>query len=310
MAILYNSEFSDPKAWRKALMALDPTIDFRIWPDLGDHREIDCVLCWQLPRGVFAQLPNLRLVCATSAGTDRLQRDPERPRHVPLTRMTDPSQAKGMVTYVLGQVLQHHLRLPHYRAKQRERRWDPQPHRSVTDTRVGVMGLGYLGAAVASALSAAGFDVAGWSRASRAEINGVGRFVGEDEKGAFLGRTDILVCLLPLTDQTRNILDCSLFEQLPPGAAIISVGRGNHLVETDLIEALDRDHLRAATLDVFRKEPLPEEHPFWHHPKIEMTPHIATTANPATAAIRVVENLRRLKSGEPLLDLVEPDRGY
>jgi len=181
--------------------------------------------------------------------------------------------------------------------------------RTAGSRRVGVLGMGVLGQAVIAKLHGFGFQCAGWSRSVR-EVPGVESFAGEEGMDAFLARTDILVCLLPLTNATRGILSRALFGRLPPGAVLINVGRGAHLVEQDLLDALDEGQLSAAILDVFDAEPLAPDHPFWHHPRIMVTPHIASMTQPETAVEAVLENLRRHREGLPLIGLVDRRQGY
>lgn len=309
MAFLFHSSYFDPEQWRKPLLREDPSIDFRTLAEIGRAEDIDCFMAWDPPPGTFRRLPNLKLIYATGAGVDGLLAHAERPPGVPIARITDAHQVRDMTNFVIGAVLRHHLRFDLYAAQQARAEWRIPKHLSASRRRVGVMGLGNLGAAAAGALAAAGFQVAGWTRARRVEIPGVTCFAGVRERAAFLGRTDILVCMLPLTPETRGIINAGFLAQLPPGAAVINVGRGGHVVEKDLLAALD-GRLSGATLDVFEREPLPSDHPFWRHPKMFVTPHVATIVDPETAAPQVVENLRRLKKGEPLSSLVDQERGY
>jgi len=181
--------------------------------------------------------------------------------------------------------------------------------KSTEDTRVGILGLGEIGTWTAQRLRDLDFDVGGWSRMRR-QIPGVQSFAGDGELGAFLGRTDILICLLPLTPQTRGIVNANLLAQLPKGAFVINVARGGHLVDADLVAAIDSGHLSGATLDVFHIEPLPEDHPFWTHPKITVTPHVAAISETRIAAQYVANGIVRFERGEPLDNVVDPQRGY
>jgi glyoxylate/hydroxypyruvate reductase A len=196
-----------------------------------------------------------------------------------------------------------------YRAQQQRAEWREIRVQPATTRRIGVLGLGQLGRAALARLRSFGFPCAGWSR-SRHAVDGVQCFAGAGELPAFLARTDILVCLLPLTDATRGMLDATLFAQLPKGASVVNAGRGAQLVANDLIDALGSGHLSAAVLDVCEPEPPPPDHSFWHHPRIWMTPHIASMTQPETAVDVVLENLRRHRAGEPLVGLVDRKRGY
>lgn len=231
------------------------------------------------------------------------------PPHVAVVRMIEPGIAEGMIEYAVMAVLALHRDLPVYIDQQHRRLWRPILARPATERRVGVMGLGRLGRAVLERLAPFGFPLAGWNRSPR-ELPGVESFAGTASLPAFLARTDILVCLLPLTDETRGMLDRRLFAELPEATALVNVGRGGQLVADDLLTALDDGTLSAAVLDVAEPEPLPTDHPFWRHPRILMTPHIASQTRPETAALAVLDNLRRHAAGEPLTGLVDRTRGY
>lgn len=308
MALLFYSLVDDPAAWREALARELPDLDFRVFPDLGDPAEIDVALVWRPPAGLLASLPNLRLIQALSAGVDTMLEDPTLP-DVPLCRMVDASLTRTMVEYVLAQVLFYHRDLDLYEEQQRRAEWRLLMPRTAAERTVGVMGLGEIGRAIASGLAQAGFRVRGWSR-SRHVIEGVTTYAGAAEREAFLSACEILVCVLPLTRETEGILDAHLFAALPRDAVLIHVGRGRQLVEADLMDAVDRGHLRGAVVDVFATEPLPPEHPFWRRPRIRITPHVAGYSLPSTGAAVVAANIRRLREGRPLLHLVPRGRGY
>jgi glyoxylate/hydroxypyruvate reductase A len=257
----------------------------------------------------LASLPRLRLIQSLGAGIDHLLADPELPREVPIARLVDPSLSRQMVVYVLLAALDHHRDMGAYRAAQARSEWQPVLPQDPTACRVGVMGQGAIGGAAAQAFAALGFDVAGWSRSAKT-ILGVAGFHGADGLGIFLARSDILICLLPLTDDTAGILDARLFAQLPQGAYVVNVARGAHLVEADLLAAIDSGHLSGAWLDVFRIEPLPGDSPLWGHPAITLTPHIGGWVLPASAVVTVVENLRRVRAGEPIENALGLNRGY
>jgi glyoxylate/hydroxypyruvate reductase A len=309
MAVLFHSGVMDPVPWRDALVARDPALDFRVYPDLGVAAEITCLLAWRPPPGTFARLPKLRLIYGTGAGVDQLFADPELPLDLPIARVVDPAQADEMTAYVMAVVLARHRQLDAFRREQEAGRWTWLPYRYVTDLRVGVMGLGALGVPVAERLALCGFPVAGWSRRPKA-LARVECFSGPAGLDRFLARTDMLICLLPLTPDTAGILDRDLFARLPRGAQVVNAGRGGHLVDADLIAALDDGRLGGATLDVFRQEPLPADHPFWRHPKIAITPHVASLARPDSVADQIIDNLRRLRADEPLRNLVDRRAGY
>jgi glyoxylate/hydroxypyruvate reductase A len=300
---------NDLDAWVAALRQRMPELDIRIWPDCGDLAEIDAAFAWRQPAGVLKRFPNLRFIQNFGAGVDNLVDDPDLPDGVPFCRMVDPDLTAGMSEYVMMAVLRYHRQVPQYEALQRECRWQQLPAPRARRTRIGVMGLGELGADAARKAMLFGFPVAGWSR-SRKRIEGMESFAGMDELPAFLARTDILVCLLPLTPETRGIVNARTLGLLPRGAYFINAARGGHHVDVDLLAALESGQLAGATLDVFEPEPLPATHGFWRHPKVLMTPHAASFTNPETAAAQVVENIRRMRDGRKLLNVVDRRAGY
>jgi glyoxylate/hydroxypyruvate reductase len=295
-------------AWRAELQARIPELEVRIWPDVGDPDEIEIALVWRPPPGELARYRNLRAILSLGAGIDGLVADPDLP-DVPLARMVDPSLTRTMTEYVLLAVLRHHREFDRFERTQRAREWAYAFPPQAADRRVGIMGLGELGAAAARQLVGHGFHVLGWSRSPKT-IEGVVSYAGRSELHAFLHRTEILVCLLPLTADTLGILDAATFAELPHGAFVINVARGQHLVENDLLQALDSGHLAGATLDVFRTEPLPPDSPLWTHSRVLVTPHVASYSVPATAADGVAANVRRVLAGEPPLHLVDRAKGY
>jgi glyoxylate/hydroxypyruvate reductase len=310
VALLFLSPDDPADAWRAELQARIPGLDVRVWPEVGDRADIDIALVWRPPQGELARsrYPNLKAILSLAAGIDGLIADPDLP-DVPIARMVDPSLTRTMSEYVLLAVLRHHREFDRFERAQRVREWAYAFPPQAAERRVGIMGLGELGSAAARRLVAEGFQVLGWSRSPKV-LDGVVSYAGRSELHAFLHRTDVLVCLLPLTADTVGILDAATFTGLPHGAFVINVARGQHLIERDLVEALDSGHLAGATLDVFREEPLPPESPLWEHPKVLVTPHVASYSLPATAASGVAANIRRVLAGEPLLHQVDRARGY
>ena len=243
------------------------------------------------------------------AGVDHILSDEALPEDVKVTKVVDDTLTEDMGDFILSQVMNHIRGLHHYVKCQKEKKWDKFQYNRPQDTKVGIMGLGVLGNAVADKLHKNFFKVYGWSRTEKSCDN-VTSFYGKDQLEEFLKNSEILVCLLPLTEDTENILNADLFDMLPEGAYVINVARGEHLVEHDLMEMIDNGHLSGASLDVFREEPLPEEHPFWEHPKINITPHIASLTKPESVVPQIAENYDHMKEGEPLKNRVEMDKGY
>ena len=308
MALMFLSPDDPAELWRDELRARMPQLDVRIWPEIDDPAAIEIALVWRPPPDELARYPNLKAILSLGAGIEGLVADPTLP-DVPIARMVDPSLTRTMSEYVLTAVLRHHRGFDRFEREQRARRWAYSFPPQAAGRQIGVMGLGELGAPAARELVSYGFPVAGWSRTPKA-IDGVTSYAGRSERHAFLHRCNILVCLLPLTAETRGILDAETFGSLPHGAFVINAARGAHLVEADLLAALDSGHLGGATLDVFHTEPLPPDNPLWRHPKVLITPHVASYSLPATAADGVVDNIRRALAGEPLRHQVDRARGY
>ena len=309
MRILFLSTTAKPERWLEPLGAALPGDEIVVYPEIGDPATIECAIVAVPPPGILTGLPNLRLIQSLWVGVESLLRDPTLPGDVPLARLVDPGMTETMTESVLLHVLNAHRDYEAYRAQQREGVWRQIQQVRAQDRRVGFLGLGELGAAAARTLVGLGFAVAGWSRRPKA-IDGIETFSGADGLRPFLARTDILVCLLPLTAETRGIIDAATLAALPRGATLINLARGGHVVDDDLLAALDSGQLGRAVLDVFNVEPLPADHPYWTHPRVVVMPHIAAETDPATATSQVVENLRRLRAGEPLRNVVDRTAGY
>ena len=309
MVLLYRSSSDSAALWLAELRKHIPELEMRIFPELGNPKDIDAALVWKPQPGLLASLPNLKMIASLGAGVDHLLEDATLPRHVPIVRLIDPYMTEAMSEYVLTQVLRLHRQDFAYRAQQRERVWRELPQLNASERRVGVLGLGELGSDAARKLAVLGFKVAGWSRRER-RLPGIESFHGPEGLIALARRSEILVCLLPLTRETTGILDGRLFATMPRGAAIVNAARGAHLVDADLLAALESGQLSAAVLDVFVEEPLPTEHPFWRHEKIIVTPHAAAATHAPTAAAGVAENLRRLSDGRQLINVVDLTHGY
>lgn len=308
MTFLYKADPVRGAVWAELLAQKMPELPFRIWPDIGDPRAVRFLAAWQPPADLAAQFPNLEILFSTGAGTDQFDFSAIPPT-LPVVRMVESGIVQGMVEYVTLAVLAQHRDWRTYQAQQHAGNWQAHRVQPAASRRVGVLGLGTLGRAVLERLRSFGFACAGWSRTPQ-QLYGVDCHHGPDGLQALLARTDILICLLPLTDSTRGILCRQLFDQLPRGATLINVGRGGHLVQDDLLRALDDGQIGSAVLDVCEPEPLPPGHPFWTHPQVVLTPHIASMTQPETAVDAVVENLRRYRQGLPMVGLVDRALGY
>lgn len=310
MTILFSSTSDNAEDWLAALSRHLPGESVRVWPDLGPPEAIEFAVVWKPQPGLLARLPNLRAILSLGAGIDHLTGDQTLPRHVPLVRLIDPSLTTQMSEYVVMNVLRHLRRMPDYARLQGEARWKPLlPAPDPARCRVGLMGLGVLGRDAADKLRPFGFPLRAWTR-ERRNTPGIESFQGENGLTPFLNGCDILVCLLPLTAETRGILNANRFAAMPRGAAIINAARGGHVVTADLLAALESGQLSGATLDVTDPEPLPADHPLWRHPMVTITPHVASLTLPETAAAIMAQTIRNLRSGLPINGLVDLDRGY
>jgi len=309
MAVLLASAVGPIEPWEKALRAAIPEEDLRTDPDAGSTDDIDVALFAHRRPGLFPRLPNLKLIVALQAGVDSLLKDPELPTDVPIVRACQPGGDRLIAEFVLMQVLMHHRNMATFIDDQRNRVWNKLDVPLASEGRVGFMGVGMIGRACAEIVRDVGFNVAAWTRGPK-ELAGIESFHGAAGMAPFLARSDILVNVLPLTADTENILNARLFAALPKGARIINIGRGQHVADDDLIAALDSGQLAGASLDVFRQEPLPPEHPFWAHPKIVITPHTARKSRPANVAPQVADSIRRLRAGQPLTQIVDRAAGY
>ena len=308
MHIVYKSEATRGAHWQRWLAEHAPDVQLHIWPDIGDASQVELLVAWQPPDDVMATFPHLKALLSVGAGADQFDLS-ALPPDLPVVRMIEPGLTQGMVEYVTFAVIGLHRDMPRYFQQQRDAVWQAHPIRTAASRRVGVMGLGELGQAALKQLVALGFDCAGWSRTPRA-INGVRCLHGSDQLGDFLAHSDILVCLLPLTDSTRGLLNAELFAQLPAGAALVQVGRGPQLDEADLLAALRSGHLSAAVIDVTDPEPLAADHPFWQHPAIWLTPHIASATQTDSAVAALLDNVRRYQRGEAMVGVIDRQRGY
>jgi glyoxylate/hydroxypyruvate reductase A len=308
MTFLYKSAAERGAVWARCFAEHAPDIPFRVWPDVGDPAQVRYLAAWTLPADLVKGLPNLEVVFCVGMGVDQLDLS-QVPASIPVVRMIEPGLVDGMVEFGTLAVLAIHRDWLAYAAQQREQLWKALPVRRAPERTVGVMGLGVLGQAVIEKLKGFGFRCAGWSRTPR-RIEGVDCFAGEASLPAFLSRLDILVCLLPLTEATRGILDRRVFDAMPEGAALVSLGRGGQLVQDDLLRALDSGRLSAAILDVTDPEPLPAGHPLWTHPRVVITPHIASDTQAESSARVLLDNLQRHRRGEPLVGVIDRSRGY
>lgn len=311
MRVVYAGDVQERESWGRALRAADPELDLVLDPAEADPARVEAIL--YAPTGPlrdFTPYRNLRFIQSLWAGVEKILAVEALPPHVPLARMVEPGLERGMVEYVLGQVLRIHLGLDGFRADQAKGIWRGEAPPLASARPVGILGLGELGAACAKALTGLGFPVTGWSRSPKSGMTGLRAVAGPEGLAELLHDAEILVVLLPLTAETRGLLDAETLALLPKGAQIVNAARGPIIEDSALLAALASGALGGATLDVFAVEPLPPGHPYWTHPKVVVTPHIASATRPETAAAAVATQLRRLARGETPLHLVDRARGY
>ncbi len=286
-----------------------PEVEIRVFPDTGDRADIDYALVWKPEPGLLASCPNLKVIFSIAAGVDHILKDPERPRALPIVRMIDGYLRDMMAEYAILGVLHFHRFMPEYAEEQGREIWNRRWPNYTPDCGVAVLGLGTIGRDVAEKLHLLGFAVHGWSRTPH-EIANLTCHHGERGLAEMLGQCRYLVCVLPLTPETEGIINAETLSLLPPGAVVVNLGRGGHVVDADLLAALDSGQLSGAFLDVFNAEPLAPGHPYWHHPRVVMTPHVAGELVPISCAKTVAENLRRHQRGEAMIGELDIERGY
>ncbi|SIT04758.1 2-hydroxyacid dehydrogenase [Neptunomonas antarctica] len=276
-----------------------------------DPSKITFALLWHPNIDFFERYPNVRLVASIAAGVDNIFACQSIDARVQVCRNRDPEQASIMSTFALWHIINHQRNFPLYLQQQRESRWQSLPMRAPSEVNIGVLGLGFLGEHIANDCQRLGFSVAGWRKHKKDIKNpNVPVYHGANQLSAFLCRTEVLICVLPLTEETRGILNRALFEQLKPNAYLIHIGRGGQLDAKDLLEALDEGFLCGASVDVFEEEPLPQTSPFWKHPNIIVTPHDASDVRPVAAVFNLIEEVRRFSAGIPLMNSIQSNIGY
>lgn len=307
MAIVVIRQDGRTSQWKDLLQRNSQDVAIYEYGEVHPKEDITMALVWQHPAGSLKQYPNLKCVASMGAGVDFIMADPDILEEYIITRVVDPMLANDMSEFVLACIFSHLKNLHFYSQQECQKNWERKEYLRKKEVTIGIMGLGELGSTLATDLNHLGFKVQGWANSNKEAIH---TFVGKDEITNFLSSTSILVCLLPLTEETRNILNRELFSKLPKNAYVINVARGGHLVETDLLDMVNNGHLSGASLDVFSKEPLPQDHPFWGHPKIQITPHIASISSPSSVVPQILENYHRLTKGKQLKNEVSFSKGY
>ena len=313
MKIIFYEQNTDVDAWLGGLKRELPDADLRLWQP-GDTAPADYAIVWKAPRELFANRPDLKAVFNLGAGVDAIL-DVERkepgtlPPNALLVRLEDSGMAQQMVEYAKYCVLRYLRRFDEYEAEQREKRWTKLPQHTRSTFTVGVLGLGVLGGEVAKGLLDLGVPVRGYSRSAKS-IEGIDVYAGADRFDAFLDGVKVLINLLPHTPDTEGILNARTFGKLAHGAYVVNVARGPHLVDADLLAALDSGQIAAATLDVFHTEPLPQNNPLWTHPRVSVTPHISAETLREESIVQIAAKIKALARGEGISGIVDFARGY
>lgn len=305
--LLYRAD-GNTAPWLRDFAAALPDLEVLSWT-AGPVPACDYALLWGPPLELIAQLTAVKAIFVAGAGVDALLKFGDALPAAPLVRLGDAGMGVQMAEYVLHAVLRHYRRFDDYEQQARAGVWAPLPLPDKREFAIGVMGMGALGSHVLAALGHLGFPLRGWSRSAR-QVDGVACFAGAGQLGDFLAGCRVLVCMLPLTAATSNLLDRALLEQLPRGAYLINVARGALLAEPDLLALIRSGHLAGATLDVFRNEPLPAPHPFWDEPRIVITPHISALTVRGDSVRQIADKINALERGEPIADVVDRILGY
>ena len=293
----------------REMRRLDPRLEIREWPDIGNPEDVDIAMVWKMPHGELAKFSNLKLIISMAAGVDHVLSDPDRPEGVPIVRVTDPHMARSMGHWFLMNILRLHRETAHYDKLRSQKIWPAEIAFDTDSVSVGILGLGYLGVHVAQMLKAVGLRVQGWSRTEK-NLAGIHSFSGRTGLDQMLSNTNYLACLLPNTPVTEGIMNLSLLNKMPRGSYVLNAGRGSQLVESDLLEALNSGQIKGAALDVFETEPLPKDHPFWTDSRILLTPHHAAEVFLPAAAKIFLKNIYSIRNNQPLTGLVNQELGY
>lgn len=307
MAILFQTTEGDLDAWLKGLGDRLPDDEFRVWPEIGDPRDIEFVIGWRIPVADIARCTQARALLVLGAGVNHLQPLEEIP-DIPIVRLVDEAVAKDMASYALHWVLHYHRQMDRYRDNEATATWKRHHYVAPSSYTVGVLGLGNIGSHIAEAMLAQGYNVRGWSRTARTQ-DGVESF-GQAELTEFLTGTDALINVLPVTPETTDLVDASTLSLLNEGSVVVNMGRAATMDEGAVVGALDSGHLAGAVLDVFRDEPLAESSALWGHPKVRVTPHISGSTFPRSAAAYIAANIVRIRAGEDPFPVFDRERGY
>jgi glyoxylate/hydroxypyruvate reductase A len=287
-----------------------PEMDIKVYPDDGDVNEVEFAVVWKHPRGILKKYPNLKAILSLGAGVDHIISDPDLPEGLPIIRLVDKKLTHEMCLHAMHWVLHFHSDQYLYRSQQLKRQWIQQSSIQTEDRTIGIMGLGNIGRSIGELLVTQSFNVIGWGANQKSSLSDIKYYYGQDQLSDFLGRTNILINVLPLTSGTTNIITKKELSLLPKDSFIINIGRGGIINEDDLLTLLGEGHIKAAALDVFTQEPLPENNSLWDHPSVYITPHIAGQSNPNSAGQTISENIHRIQKGELPYPIYSRTNGY
>lgn len=308
MSILLVCQHRDSKPWFKAFKEKNPDLDIQVYPEVENPNDIEFAISWRHPEGIYKNYPNLKVIASMGAGVHHVLKDQTIPDDVKITRIVDENLTRDMADFALLNTLFHIRNYNFHIAQQQERNWQIKAYRQPQETKVGILGMGVLGQAVAEKLYQNDFQVLGWSKSKKE--NKAFRSFTENEFDEFMSQLDILICLLPLTEETEGVLNYVNLKKLPQGAKIINLARGPHVVVDDLIQLLNEEHLSSAVLDVFDEEPLPNNSLFWSHPKVLVTPHVASMTDPQSVVNQIYENIENMKNRKDLKNQVDRSKKY
>ena len=309
--VLASTDFwEDMEVWSNGLQKAMPEMDIKVYPDDGDVNEVEFAVVWKHPRGILKKYPNLKAILSLGAGVDHIISDPDLPEGLPIIRLVDKKLTHEMCLHALHWVLHFHSDQYLYRSQQLKRQWIQQSSIQTEDRTIGIMGLGNIGRSIGELLVTQSFNVIGWGANQKSSLTDIKYYYGQDQLSDFLGRTNILINVLPLTSDTTNIITKKELSLLPKDSFIINIGRGGIINEDDLLTLLGEGHIKAAALDVFTQEPLPENNSLWDHPSVYITPHIAGQSNPNSAGQTISENIYRIQKGELPYPIYSRTNGY
>ena len=309
--VLASTDFwEDMEVWSNGLQKAMPEMDIKVYPDDGDVNEVEFAVVWKHPRGILKKYPNLKAILSLGAGVDHIISDPDLPEGIPIVRLVDKKLTHEMCLHALHWVLHFHSDQYLYRSQQLKRQWIQQSSIQTEDRTIGIMGLGNIGRSIGELLVTQSFNVIGWGANQKSSLTDIKYYYGQDQLSDFLGRTNILINVLPLTSDTTNIITKKELSLLPKDSFIINIGRGGIINEDDLLTLLSEGHIKAAALDVFAQEPLPENNSLWDHPSVYITPHIAGQSNPNSAGQTISENIYRIQKGELPYPIYSRTNGY